>query len=459
MKKTLLIMISSGFSIRNYIRSNLVYDLQKKFNVVVMLPNVKSKIEEELKDNGLNVIKPYQDSWPPYLNFIHTILNYAHNRKLGLWHIAQWQYDFHLSNSRAKIFLFIINIFSFCFQFNTMYNILKKIFQNKVYKFCMISKNNRLIEKISPDLIISTNAYELDEIVISIIAQQKKIETYGSIMSWDNLSYKGFIIPSFNKYLVWSDLMKNELVLSDDKIQKDNIFSLSSIQFDFHFRKEMVWSKRRFYKYLGLNNDNKILLYSASSNLHFIREPEFVEKICERILDGEFFGQPNLILRIHPHDNTDRFDYLTGKYPFLHVIRPWKKNEKYYWWFEPSTDDIALLTNCLKFADVNISAWSTVVLDAAALDLPSVCLAFALKKNSISDNLNRRCIEFGHTKVLYGYKAVKTVYDMNELVNAVNSYIQKPSLHKKERNLMLKGICGEEVGNSYNKYLNLICNH
>ena len=192
------------------------------------------------------------------------------------------------------------------------------------------------LKEINPDLILSSNPYGPNENYIVEAANNLNIPSISVISSWDNLGYLGPIIPKYSNYIVWGEMMKNELLESDNKIKPNTIYECSSIQFDFHYKNFHTYEEKNIRQSLGIDNLYPVLLYTANTEYVFPEETIFVNEFCNKIANGVLGLKANIILRLHPNDNTNRFNFLSQKYSFLIIQRPWKINKDHFWWFEPS---------------------------------------------------------------------------------------------------------------------------
>jgi hypothetical protein len=63
-------------------------------------------------------------------------------------------------------------------------------------------------------------------------AIQSKIPTSTFIFSWDNLASKGRMLGTFDKFLVWSELMKEELLYFYPNVKNDDVQVVGTPQFE-----------------------------------------------------------------------------------------------------------------------------------------------------------------------------------------------------------------------------------
>ena len=69
-----------------------------------------------------------------------------------------------------------------------------------------------LFDRYKPSLVFATNPHGMREYYFLKYAKLNGIPTVGMIHSWDALSTKGCLVMPIDSYLVWNQVMKNELI-------------------------------------------------------------------------------------------------------------------------------------------------------------------------------------------------------------------------------------------------------
>lgn len=177
--------------------------------------------------------------------------------------------------------------------------------------------------------------------------------------------------------------------------------------------------------------------------------------IMDAIRAGRIRGNPQLLVRLHPHDVTGRFEPLKQRYPELILQTPWPHTTSHSWWFAPSLDDLALQSNTLRHSAVLINTASSMTLDAAIFDTPIVNVAFAPRP---SDPLHRRVPHYHQSKHysrVYQTGAVRMAFSLEELIAGINAYLEAPSLERLQRRQVVDQICGPVDGKSIERLAGL----
>jgi len=88
-----------------------------------------------------------------------------------------------------------------------------------------------------------------------------------------------------DKYLVWSDCMKEELKLYYPEIASNQIFITGTPQFECYQHSENIIPKEAFYTRYNLDLDKKIICYSGDDVLRELVR-DYNDLICEYISRG-----------------------------------------------------------------------------------------------------------------------------------------------------------------------------
>jgi len=145
----------------------------------------------------------------------------------------------------------------------------------------------------------------------------------------------------------------------------------------------------------------------------------------------------------------DGYDSVAKTYPSVVLNVPETVSRRMD--FDLSDSETMLVSSILKHSDVMLNMFSTMVIEAAIFDLPSVnvcirekCRAdFGRSRQDIMIDYvqthNQRVVQTG---------GVKTVFTMNELYDAVNLYLDKPETDEAGRELIIKNEAGSFRGNA-----------
>ena len=89
---------------------------------------------------------------------------------------------------------------------------MEALYDAEITKDAIFEKITKDIEQLNPDYILNLHQRAPISAPIIAVAKKKKIRTATVIFSWDNVP-KARLISRYDKYLVWSEIMKSELSL------------------------------------------------------------------------------------------------------------------------------------------------------------------------------------------------------------------------------------------------------
>jgi hypothetical protein len=345
--------------------------------------------------------------------------------------------------------------------YSPLYQLIAGINDRMLVSLRLERSYENLFKQVKPDAVLSTNPYSLQELPVTLSAKEHGVQTFGAIVSWDNLSYKGPLPVEHDYYLAWSETMRHELLIHKPHLDSDRITITGTPQFDFHLREDLIWSRNEFFSRVGGDPNRKLITYGGSVDHLFPDETEFVVKLWKAVEAGEIVDRPQLLVRLHPHDNTERLASLKTRCPGLLISRPWPYDVQRFWWFRPELEHLALLSNTIRYSEVGLNVCSSLTLDFAVLDKPVVNVAFpGTERNPMEENPRlsyvRDCYKSYHYRQVIESGAVQLAKSFDELLYQINSYMKNPSLDHEAREELVRMICGSVDGQACKRIANFV---
>ena len=285
------------------------------------------------------------------------------------WAILQRSY---LHNFRIRLETYVMTkLFG-----HSILNILDKI----DYWFTLRNKDSKyykkLYQNIKPDVSLSTFSVLLDERLPLYVAKNMKIKTAVNVVSWDNISSKGRLPYGIDKYLMVRNYEK-ELKDFHKQIENYQIMISGTPQFDYHKNESLIINRENFCSSINFNPNRKIILYSGVTISLMPYEDMLIEDFILSLRNNEVEFNPQLIVRLHPSDDGNRFDRLVEKYPEVKFVFPGRANLKSQARsLLGSMKEIKHLINTLYHSAVHINTASTMTIDAAILDKPVINICY-----------------------------------------------------------------------------------
>lgn len=290
-----------------------------------------------------------------------------------------------------------------------------------------------------------------------IYASKKlKIKTSAFIFSWDNLASKGRMAGSFDHYLVWSDLMKQELLQFYTSLSSNQIDIVGTPQFEPYILNKYGYSKEKFIEKFNLEISKKNILFSCGDVSTSPNDPLYIETIARAILNDEI-KNAQLLVRTSPAETPERFASLANKYPFVKWNYPqWKQarsNHQEAWSQRiPTVNDVSDLKSVLQYCDICVNMLSTMSLDAMLFDKPIINTVFGNLSNKLAND--QRFLKYKHIENLIDCKGVEIALNSQDLINLINENLESPKKLSNER----KQTVMFEIGIELNKTTSLIAN-
>lgn len=316
-----------------------------------------------------------------------------------------------------------------------------------------------IFEKYNPDIVFATSVMEDADVFVLKQAKERGIKTIGMAKSWDNGS-KMVYRARVDKLIVWSDYTKDEAAKFQN-YKKGDIIICGIPQFDFYKNPEYLMSKEDFFREMGISPDKKIILFASEGKISK-NDGEIAEMIAEAINSGRFSSQA--ILMIRPHfmylDDEKKFDKVS-KMPNVLLDGGYDRSMVFKDKWDYSKKQIKHFVNLMRHADIIITTASTISLDAIAFDGCVINIAFdGYAKAPFADSVARWYLS-EYTSGVVETGAVWMVDNKNELLSAINSYLENPQLLSEGRKKLRDYFCepmdgrsGERIGTEVLNHLN-----
>lgn len=279
-------------------------------------------------------------------------------------------------------------------------------------------------------------------------AEKLKVKTAAFIFSWDNLASKGRMAGNFDYYLVWSDLMKHELLHFYQSIKSDQVEVVGTPQFEPYVLDRYEMSKEKFIESFNLDPNLPTILFSCGDVSTSKNDPLYIEVIAEAIQNNLLVKKTNLLVRTSPAEEPTRFESLAKKYPFISWNYPaWKlarSNHQESWSQRiPSMEDVIDLKGVLQHCDVIVNMLSTMSLDAMLFDKPVINTVFGNESNGLYND--QRFLKYAHIEKVVESKSVAVAKNEHELIAEINNSLQYPNCRLEEQKMLLNQQIGRPL--------------
>ncbi len=151
-----------------------------------------------------------------------------------------------------------------------------------------------------PQLVVTgTPGFVADDIHLLRAARRAGIPTATVMLSWDNLTSKGYMGARPDHLLVWSDLMADEAVHYHD-FPRERIQWCGAAQFDHYHGLRQRFDRAAWRRRHGIADHEGLLVYGTINPQIMPHEINVVRRIAELVNEGRFRRPCHVWIRLHP---------------------------------------------------------------------------------------------------------------------------------------------------------------
>ena len=231
-----------------------------------------------------------------------------------------------------------------------------------------------------PGLVIAaTPGWRLDRYLLREAAAAG-VPTVAMTVGWDNPSSYGLAGAPKGSISCWSKIQRKELVEGSDwPATSVNIGGIPA--YDGYFRRQWLIPREQYFLLHGLDPERKLLAY-ACSFVSFSPSMQNLGPLVELVGNGKLNSSTQLLIRLHPNHFLDNplfarelneIRALAETHDHVHVVEPIPLGGEFGHY---SGEDMPEKASMMAHADVFLTVYSTMVVEAAIHDRPivSVCI-------------------------------------------------------------------------------------
>jgi hypothetical protein len=304
----------------------------------------------------------------------------------------------------------------------------------------------RLFAERKPRFVFFTHTSLHHEEVIFRNCRAEKVPTIYMILSWDHLSAKVTVHPTFDKVLVWNEHTRLETLRTYPRTNPKSVTVVGIPQYDLYAQQPSLdytaWCRR-----YGLDPSKKTILFSTMPQQRHDQQHLILQELLKEIVKGEKVPRGyQLLIKCHPFDNFSGYEEIIRGFPAaLHGTAFGETRDQKGW--QPTGGEIEASRDALFFCSMNINIFSTVTIEAAFFDKPIVHIAF-----DPEPPLNRiPCHEYynwDHFKHIVEKNATIMARSFSELYEAISQYTRSPEYKRAERRTVVETYIGNSIGNA-----------
>ncbi|MEP1487180.1 MAG: hypothetical protein ABJK28_01980 [Algibacter sp.] len=440
MQKKTLFLIPDGVGVRNYLYSDLIKFLKERSKLIFWstLPKVAFLEVFEAHSCRAEVVQIKLEKESFFTRIFKESATYArlisnakkvNNRTI----LSNWNNN--PKGAKRKILNVISKIIGKWGSYKYSRILYLEEQSKKKWKRSLIEKYKLELTKSKPQVIFITHQRVSGLMPICIAAKELNIKIVCAIYSWDNLPKARLAIIA-DQYVVWSDLMKEDMRLFYPEISQEKVLVTGTPQFEFYLQKERIVSREVFAKKYNLDSNKRWICFSGDDVKTSPYDADFLRDVAEA---NEFIPKADraqIIFRRCPVDFSDRYNDVIETYNFIISIDPiWHvpgPNENWGAYF-PKMDDIALQANLATHCDFVVNMGSTMAHDFSVFNKP----CFYLNYNPVEDEkwTVKDIYNYQHFRSMKTLDAVGWFNSNEEIKNKMQKALKKTNsigIDKKE---------------------------
>lgn len=320
----------------------------------------------------------------------------------------------------------------------------------EVTRVSQVAQYRELFRQNKASLLLCSHQRPIEILPPVLAARSLGIPTATFIFSWDNLTSKGRIAAPFDHFLVWSELMKQELLKYYPDVALNRVHVVGTPQFDPYADRSLLRTREEFFRQIGADPVRPLICYSGGDTGTCPEDHLHLDILMRLVRSGRIFHNPQVLVRPAPVDEGSRYHAVRKEYPEMIFAQPaWLHTVSGDWArCIPKAEDVRFLANLTHHTDVNVNLASTMTLDFAIHDRPVVNVAF-----DVSDPPPRGrpplweyyyC--FDHYRPVVELGAARFARSVDGMATHINAYLEDPGLDREARRRFVDLEVGVPVG-------------
>src|SRR3569623_137588 len=309
------------------------------------------------------------------------------------------------------------------------------------------AENAQLVQQLRPDALLSLTPFHRQEELVVRACAAARVKMCAAILSFDNVTVRGWIGALFDSYLLWNRHNVEQLLRGYPEARARRVQVVGAPQFDFYWKPEFCWTAGAWRSRMALPPARPVLLNGGGPPSVVPHEPHLVAQLDAAIARGEIPGNPVILLRRHPADTSERWAAAVRDAKHVVFDEPWPSGEvpKYS---NIRDEDIAKLVSTLKHSAVHVNVASTMTVDGAVFDRPQIGPAYDDRPGRPADRTMRALYAHEHFLPITRSQGLDIVHARDAMIRAVAQGLEQPQLRASGRAQLVREIISFTDGKS-----------
>ncbi|MCD4653048.1 glycosyltransferase [bacterium] len=308
-----------------------------------------------------------------------------------------------------------------------------------------------IVDKEKPDCFLTAHVNQGFGRGLTALCATRGIPTIGNIFSWDHPYYEQRARP--DRLTCWSKIVRDDLIRIKH-FHPEQITVIGAPVFDLYFEKSGIWTREEFCDRMKLDPARPIVLFATLGQMKMFWDETGTFRAFLAALDrSNLPGPPQIILRLHPISVDHYFEEFRSREDIV-----FSRYKRYCpgirWW--PSREEIFLAGNMLRHADVCISPGSTMTIEAAIFDTPSLVPIFNPTMPEEYNNYFDLNWSKKHFKFLLDENTVGLARTPEQLIESINRVLNNPAWLKEGRERIRNELLGPLDGKATERLAEIV---
>lgn len=305
---------------------------------------------------------------------------------------------------------------------------------------------------IPPDLVVVPSlGYFLHDAYLIREARERGVATLGVVTNWDHTTSKGMSGALPDAGLVWGRRSEEEARVHHD-MAASAIEAVGPAHYDHYFDPATFEERAVFLLAAGLAPKRQTVLFAAMSPRPYLWNPRVLDILARAAAEGRFGRPTQILFRLHPNhlalrnqdparwkEEMSAIKEIVAQYRCVAVQEPlWSDATDS---FSLEAEDALRLANAIAHADAVVTVFSTLNLEAAILDRPTVNCALYGHDRSLGDD-DRSVLQITHLENIFACGNSRIVETEDELVGAIADCLADPALDRDGRRRLIDAELG-----------------
>lgn len=460
-----LFPISFNFQVRYLIRTELLDKLKKFCTPIILLTWNQPDLFQELSDKGYKVVsfdfEPENREMAEIRKRVDKYYLKTHLKSKTYPLIERHKYATLRLKSKVKYW---ISRFKY-------HGYKKSDFEQDIITLSSLKKASNdwiklkaLFEDYQIEYVYTSAPFLMTEEFICRVANELNLPIYYSVLSFDNLTTRGYLpfVPA--RASVWNTANKEQLIRAYGNQIADFVDITGPPQFDFYFDNRWVIVENQWRNEKNIPANRQVIMYGANSKYFVPNEFRIIKLIDEAIDSGQILNNPIILLRPHPTDSYSDWEEMVKTLKHTFIEKSIQQNESesraHNKYSNFTNQDIKSLCSTLQHSCIHISYASTLTLDGICFNKPQICPYFSPAPLILKHSLIRNLYKTEHYLPIMKSGAVLLPNNEMELIQAINQSMSEPNKLKDKREALKRtylnntnGMSVELLKQSFLKFL------